>query len=429
MIEIGREMSPREKAWLVALDKDVAGLWRIADSLDELGLLAQTAGAEVRGRTVCRRHAPHPATFIGRGKAEEIAALCRENDADLVIFDDDLTPAQLRNLQDLIGLKIIDRTELILDIFARRARTSEAQLQIEMAQLQYLLPRLAGKGVELSQLGGGIGTRGPGETKLEADRRRIRDRIHNLKKELERIRRHRHLQRRQRRDAGIPTISIVGYTNSGKSTLFNALTSAVVLIEDKLFATLDPTTRKAALPSGREVLFSDTVGFIQNLPHHLIDSFRATLEEVLEADLLLMVLDLSQKAFWDRMKAVEKVLSELEASDKPRLFVLNKIDLVEDEFWANEIAARLEDSVVISARERIGLEKLVERIDFLLAASLRCYRFLIPQSRPDLIASLHQKGKVLKIDYHRDLVYVEVVLSQPAGDRLKEYLVVNNPGG
>ena len=428
MIEIGREMSPREKAWLVALDLDSVSLWRIADSMDELELLAWTAGAEVLGRTICRRPAPHAASFIGRGKAEEIAALCRENGADLVIFDDDLTSAQLRNLRDLIGLKIVDRTELILDIFARRARTSEAQLQIEMAQLQYLLPRLAGKGVELSRLGGGIGTRGPGETKLETDRRRIRDRIHNLRKELEKIRRHRRLQRRQRLAAGISTVSIIGYTNSGKSTLFNALTSAVVLIEDKLFATLDPTTRKAELPSGRQVLFSDTVGFIQKLPHHLIDSFRATLEEVLEADLLLMVLDLSQKNFWERMKAVERVLSDLKASDKPRLLVLNKIDLLADEFLVNEISARLEGSVVISAREKIGLDKLVETIDFLLSASLRCYRFLIPQSRPDLIASLHQKGKVLKIDYHRDLVYVEAMLSQPAGDRLKEYLVIKNSG-
>lgn len=423
MIELRREEDRRERAWLVALETGRRKGWRTEDSLDELALLARTAGAEVAGRTVCRRWAPHPATFIGKGKAAEIAASGRENGADLVIFDDDLSPAQLRNLQDLIGLKIVDRTELVLDIFAHRARTSEAKLQIEMAQLQYLLPRLAGKGILLSRLGGGIGTRGPGETKLEVDRRRIRDKIHQLKGELDGVRRQRRVQRGQRLAAGVPVVSIIGYTNSGKTTLFNALTTASAPVEDKLFATLDPATRKAFLPSGRETLFNDTVGFIQKLPHHLVDSFRATLEEVLQADLLLLVMDASGKAFWERKEAVENVLAELGASSAPRLNVLNKIDLVRDEFLVGELTGRLGETVAISAREGIGLEELLERVDRLLSFSLTSYRLLIPQSRPDLIAFLHQKGKIVRIDYHREVVYVEALLTPQAGARFKNYLI------
>ncbi len=423
MIDLRREEDRRERAWLVALETGRKKDWRTEDSLDELALLAKTAGAEVAGRTVCRRRAPHAATFIGKGKAAEIAAAGRENGADLAIFDDDLSPAQLRNLQDLTGFKIVDRTELVLDIFARRARTSEAKLQIEMAQLQYLLPRLAGKGVQLSRLGGGIGTRGPGETKLEVDRRRIRDKIHQLKGELEGVRRQRRVQRGQRLAAGIPVVSIIGYTNSGKSTLFNALTSSASLVEDKLFATLDPATRKALLPSGREALFNDTVGFIQKLPHHLVDSFRATLEEVLQADLLLLVMDASGKAFWERKQAVENVLAELGSSSIPRLNVLNKIDLVPDEFLVGELSGRLGETVAISAREGIGLEELLERVDHLLSFSLTSYRLLIPQSRPDLIAFLHQKGKIVRIDYHREVVYVEALLTPPAAARFKDYVI------
>lgn len=423
MIDLREEGARRERAWLVSLETGRRRDWRTEDSLDELALLARTAGAEVAGRTVCRRRAPHPASFIGKGKAGEIVASCRETAADLVIFDDDLTPAQLRNLQDLVGLKIVDRTELILDIFARRARTSEAKLQIETAQLRYLLPRLSGRGVELSRLGGGIGTRGPGETRLEVDRRRIRERLHHLKTELERVRRQRGLQRRARLAAGVPSIAIIGYTNSGKSTLFNALAESETLVEDKLFATLDPTIRKVSLPSGRRALFSDTVGFIQKLPHHLIDSFRATLEEASRADLLLMVMDASAAAFWQQKRAVDEVLDQLGASRAPRLNVLNKIDLLGDGLFPSELAARLGDTVSISALKKTGLDRLLERVDNILSSPMKSCRMLIPQSRPDLIALLHQKGNILRIEYQRKVVYVEALLSPPSAARFKDFFI------
>ncbi len=399
------------------------GRWKIKDSLSELGQLATTAGVSVAGENISRRSAPAAATYIGKGKASEIGAGCREEKIDVVIFDDDLTPAQLRNLQEIIGVKVLDRTELILDIFASRARTKEAKLQIELAQLQYLLPRLIGKGIVLSRLGGGIGTRGPGETKLEVDRRRIRDRIHRLGKELEKVRLHREIQRKQRKDTGIPVISIVGYTNSGKSTLLNALTDTGVLVEDKLFATLDPTTRAATLPSEREVLVSDTVGFIRKLPHHLIDSFRATLEEVREADILIEVLDLAHPMVWERKRVVEEVLRELEVGEKPVIVALNKIDAVEDRFLINEVEARIEGSVPISAREKVGLDELLRKLDEELAGTRRRRRFLIPQSRPEAIAWLHQKGKVVKTDYHSRNVYVEVEIEDRWLGHHREYLI------
>lgn len=423
MIEIKEEMAPSEKALLAGLEFPQSDRWEVHDSLAELSQLAATAGVRVMGESISRRSKPTAATYIGRGKAEEIAARCQEEDIDVVIFDEDLTPAQLRNLQDMIGVKVLDRTELILDIFARRARTREAQLQIELAQLKYLLPRLVGKGVILSRLGGGIGTRGPGETKLEVDRRRIRERIHQLGKELRGVRRHRELQRKQRKETGLPIISIIGYTNSGKSTLLNALTGAGVFVEDKLFATLDPTTRKAVLPSGREVLFSDTVGFIRKLPHHLVDSFRATLEEVNEADILLEVLDLSQRMIWERKRAVEEVLRELKVESKPLLVALNKIDLVKDRFLLNETRARLEEGVPISALKKRGLESLLQVIDERLASTRRYRRLVIPQSRAELIAWLHKKGQVVKTDYHQNNVYVEVMIEDRWLKNFQEYII------
>jgi GTP-binding protein HflX len=422
MKNIGREASA-EKAFLVGVELPGSDRWGVKDSLEELALLARTAGAEVKGEAIARRRALDPATCVGKGKAEEIARSVREGGIGLVLFDEDLSPAQLRNLQDALGARVLDRTELILAIFAQRARTREAQLQIEMAQLHYLLPRLSGKGILLSRLGGGIGTTGPGETKLETDRRRIRDRIHHLKEELEKVRGHRSSTRRQRRETGIAQIAIIGYTNAGKSTLLNALTGAQAKVEDKLFATLDPTTRRARLPSGLNVLFSDTVGFIKKLPHHLVESFRATLEEVAEADILLKVMDASHRLLREQDAAVEKVLGELKIGRTPVIPVLNKADLVADPSRLAELAARLPDSVAVSALTGAGLDGLLARIDRELAASRRLLRLLIPQGRPDLIAWVHQKGTVAKIDYHQNDVYVEVMMEERWREKVKEYLL------
>ncbi len=423
MITIKDPRRTRERALLVGLEFPESNRWLIEDSMDELSRLAETAGVIVVGKNISRRRRPTAATYIGKGKAEEIADYSRREKIEAVIFDDDLSPAQLRNLQDTIGVKVLDRTELILDIFASRARTREAKLQIELAQLAYLLPRLSGKGVILSRLGGGIGTRGPGETKLEVDRRKIRDRIHQLKKELEKVRRHRSAQSKRRREAEIPVVSIIGYTNSGKSTLLNALTEAEVRVEDKLFATLDPSTRRSTLPSGRRVLFSDTVGFVRKLPHHLIEAFRATLEEVRQADLLLEVLDISHPLILSRKRAVENVLRELAAGEKPRLAVLNKTDLVKDEFLIKESLARIDNSVSISALEQSGLDQLLEKIDRELSVSRRHRRLLIPQQNPELIAALYERGTVLKSDYHQRDVYLEVLIEDRRLGELSKYLL------
>ncbi len=423
MLALRTNNEPAERAFLVGIELPGAERWAVKDSLEELALLARTAGAEVSGEAIARRRSLDPATGVGKGKAEEIARSVREGGIGLVLFDEDLTPAQLRNLQDAVGARVLDRTELILAIFAQRARTREAQLQIETAQLRYLLPRLSGKGVLLSRLGGGIGTTGPGETKLETDRRKIRDRIHNLREELEKVRGHRASTRRQRRETGIAQIAIVGYTNAGKSTLLNALTGAETTVEDKLFATLDPTTRRAKLPSGLSVLFSDTVGFIKKLPHHLVESFRATLEEVAEADLLLKVMDASHRLLREQDAAVEGVLQDLKVEKTPVIPVLNKADLVSDPFRLTEFAARVPGSVAVSALKRTGLDGLLSRIDRELASSRRLVRLLIPQSRPDLIAWVHRQGTVAKTDYHQNDVYVEVMLEERWRERVKGFLL------
>ncbi|HXF82747.1 MAG TPA: GTPase HflX, partial [bacterium] len=296
--------------------------------MEELARLAEAAGAVVVGTLVQHRTRPVPATFLGRGKVEELRALCRRVGADLVIADHELTPVQQRNLEDALGIKVIDRTALVLDIFARRAQTHEGRLQVELAQMTYLLPRLTGRGTALSRLGGGIGTRGPGETKLEVDRRRIRRRITDLRRQIAEIRRTRALQRAARREAQFPTVALVGYTNAGKSTLLNALTDAGVFVEDKLFATLDPTVRRVTLPNGRPALVVDTVGFISRLPTQLVAAFHATLEEVTEADLLVHVVDGSHPDRRAQMRAVREVLGQLGAADKPTVVAVNKTDLL-----------------------------------------------------------------------------------------------------
>ncbi len=350
-----------ERAVLVALISEGSDAWQIEDDLDELAQLVRTAGATICTRVTQSRQKPHPGHFLGSGKVQEVALLVQEMGANLVVVDSELTPNQQKRMEEMIGVKVLDRTELILDIFAQRARTKEGKLQVELAQLKYLYPRLVGKGEVLSRLGGGIGTRGPGETKLEIDRRRIRSRINQLEKETERIRNYRDTQRRQRNTQNVPTVALTGYTNSGKSTLLNALTKSDVFVENKLFATLDPTTRRTTLPDHSPVLISDTVGFIKKLPTSLIASFRATLEEVAVADVLVHVVDASHPNVLEHIVSVFDVLSELGAVDKPIITVLNKADQVrrEDLEW---LMPQVPNPVITSATSRIGLGSLLSKI-------------------------------------------------------------------
>jgi len=327
-------------------------------SMEELKALAETAGAYVVGVVTQRRKGIDSAHYIGKGKLEELKAFIEANQIDVVIVNDELSGSQIKNMEDILGVKIVDRTCLILDIFARRARTRESKLQVELAQLKYRLPRLVGLGGQLSRLGGGIGTRGPGETKLETDRRHIQDRIKAIEKKLSKIERHRNLYRQRRAKNRVPVISIVGYTNAGKSTLFNALTKAKSYVEDKLFATLDTSARRLILSSGRQAILVDTVGFIRDLPHDLVEGFKSTLEEVRYSDLLLHVIDITSPDMDEKIRVVEKVLSELDAIDIPRLDVFNKIDLVETGSIVNNKRA-----IYVSAKTGIGLEALKEAIE------------------------------------------------------------------
>ncbi len=350
-----------ERALLVALITDGFDAWQMEDDLDELAQLAKTAGATVCGRMTQSRLAPDPRVFLGSGKVQELGLMVQEYGANLVVVDHELTPNQQRNLEELVGVKVIDRTELILDIFAQRAQTREGKLQVELAQLQYLYPRLIGKGPTLSRLGGGIATRGPGETKLEIDRRRIRDRINLLERETIRIRSNRDTQRRKRIFENMPVIALTGYTNSGKSTLLNALTKSESQVEDKLFATLDPATRRTVLPDNSPVLITDTVGFIKKLPLSLVAAFGATLEEVTVADALIHVVDASHPNVMEHITSVHDILAELKAIDKPMITVLNKADKTrhEDLMW---LASQLPNPIIVSARERQGLGRLMESV-------------------------------------------------------------------
>jgi GTP-binding protein HflX len=392
------------------------------ESLTELRELAVSAGASVAGEFLQRRDRPDPATLAGRGKVEEIAAAAASVNADLVIFDHELSPSQQRNLEDLLPARVIDRTQLILDIFARHARTREGQLQVELAQLEYLLPRLAGRGREMSQLGGGIGTRGPGETQLETDRRKLYRRVQHIKERLENVRRVRAQQRQRRESAPVATVALVGYTNAGKSTLFNALTGAAVLASDKMFATLDPTLRAATLPSKRKVLLSDTVGFIRNLPHTLISAFRATLEEVQRAALLLQIADVTSPLGEEQNAQVEIVLRELNAQDTPRIRVLNKVDLLPP---VQREALRDAPGVVhISAAKNLGLAALLDAIDASLTedpvgrTSLR-----IPQSEGKVLAQLEAGARIVQRRYRNGMVELEAEAPQSLLRKIKRFVV------
>jgi GTP-binding protein HflX len=364
---------PVEKAFLVGVEtKGERNGWPLRRSVEELGQLARTAGAEVVGSITQRLNSPTPSHMLGKGKLGELVSLKAEIDYDLIIFDDELSPAQQRNLERSLGVRVIDRTALILDIFARRAYTHEGRLQVELAQQEYLLPRLAGRWPHLERLGGGIGTRGPGETQLETDRRLVRKRIQRLKAEIESLRKHRALYRRRRSEHGIPIIALIGYTNAGKSTLLNKLSDAHVFVEDKLFATLDPTTRRLFLPDNRQVLFTDTVGFIQKLPPTVVAAFKATLEELDEAQLLLHIVDISSETATQQCRTVEDMLEDLGLAEKPRLIALNKVDLLGGDFepdeeevvtrYIDQIGARVKTATLISAEKGWGLRRLLELI-------------------------------------------------------------------
>jgi GTP-binding protein HflX len=394
---------------------------RTLTSLEELKLLADSAGAQIVATLLQERSRRDPATLIGRGKVAELAGICDSVDADVVVFDDELSPAQQRNIEQEIERKTLDRTQLILDIFSRRARTREGRLQVELAQLDYLLPRLAGKGVLLSRLGGGIGTRGPGETKLETDRRRIRQRIQAVRREIERVRRERHTRREARARRETPVVALVGYTNAGKSTLFNALTHGDAVVSDQLFMTLDPLVRKVRLGGGREFLLVDTVGFIQKLPHQLVAAFRATLEEVAQADLLLHVVDASSDGVEEREAAVTTVLREIGAAERPQLLVLNKVDLAPERRPAALEAAR-DGAVAVSALSGEGLPALVDAIASrleLLPLRVRL-RFAAGDRRG--IAAVYASGRVH--GHLEDDGYVELDAELPGRlvERYREHL-------
>lgn len=367
----------------------------IEESLGELELLLITAGGEVAAKIIQAREKPHSRIFIGPGKAKEIKDLAQRQNIGLIVFDSELTPSQQYNLEDIIDQRVIDRTALILDIFAQHAHSKEGKLQVELAQLNYLLPRIIGKGIELSRMGGGIGTRrGPGEQKLEVDRRRIRKRIQHLRSELNHVRQNRKVQRKKRKKAAVFGISLVGYTNAGKSTLLNSLTDAHVFVEDQLFATLDSTTRKLELPSNQQVVVSDTVGFIKKLPHQLVASFRSTLDEVREADLLLHVIDASHPQMKEQTESVEIVLEEIGAAEKPRLSVFNKIDAASKE-QINRLRKRYQDGIFISAFKGLGIDELVNKIDDIATASMTRIELVISYTRGDLVEKIHRLGRVV----------------------------------
>ncbi len=389
-----------ERAFLIGLELKSGDGFASRESLDELAELATTAGAVVVGDGTQRLESPTPATFIGAGKAGEFAQLCRANEVDTVIFDDELTPAQARNLDKIFGCRVMDRTALILEIFAQRARTREGKLQIELAQLEYLLPRLTRFWTHLSRQRGATGSiGGEGETQLEADRRKVQTRIEKIREELDTVRRQRETQRQGRQRHQWPLASIVGYTNAGKSTLLNTLTGAAVLAEDKLFATLDPTTRRLRLPTNQNVLLSDTVGFIRKLPHGLVEAFKATLEEVVEADLLLHVVDVSHPQADEQIRAVNAVLAEIGAADKPTLMVFNKIDRFESEDFVRQWLAQYPRAVAVSARTGWGFPALMAELGSALRPIREFLDLAIPHGASAAIARLHAVGQVIERDY------------------------------
>lgn len=394
MVKTGVIASPIiENAILVGLQLPGQKAWEVEYSLDELAQLATTAGARVVAKICQAKENPHPRTYIGPGKAEEIRKMLNGVENGMVVFDDELAPSQQLKLEEIIDHKIVDRTGLILDIFAQHAHSAEGKVQVELAQLNYYLPRLKGLGIEMSRLGGGIGTRGPGETKLETDRRRLRRRIQQLKAELEQLSKIKQVQRRRRQASGVFGISLVGYTNAGKSSLLNKLTAADVLVEDKLFATLDSISRRLKLPSGKIIVLSDTVGFINKLPHELVAAFKSTLQEVRQAHLILHVVDAANSHKDKQMKAVDAILSELGVQETPRLNVYNKADLIADD--DKQVINKEQNSLAVSALSGEGLADLVVRIDQLMAREFELVELNIPYSKGAVRQKVFEQGVVL----------------------------------
>ncbi|MBU1870495.1 MAG: GTPase HflX [Candidatus Omnitrophica bacterium] len=400
-----------EKALLVTIKfKHEKSNWTLEDVAEEMELLVDTAGAKVLDNiiTICEK--PTANLLIGSGKVEELKVLCDELEADTVIFSRDLSGTQQRNLEDIIGKKTIDRTQLILDIFAHHARSPEGKMQVELAQLQYLFPRLIGKGIILSRLGGGIGTSGPGEQKLEVDRRRIRKIIDNLKDNLKQVSLHRKTMRKRRKDNAIPTVAVVGYTSAGKSTLINTLTDSGQVVSSGLFTTLDPLSKSLQLANGENIVISDTVGFLNDLPHHLIEAFKATLEEVVESDLLIHVLDVNHPRVYEHSKAVFEVLKELGADEKPIITALNKIDLLDDKMWLERLKSDFVNPVAISAKLKTNIDALQEKIQKNFADRMIKVELLIPHSRMDLIDLFYREGKVEEVRYLQKGIKVKAIL-------------------
>lgn len=404
----------KERAFLISLD---CGEYDAESSMAELEELAKTSGAEIIGEMIQKRPAPEAATYMGKGALEEICNFCSNHNIDLIIADGELSPVQIRNIEDLTGVRVIDRTTLILDIFAGRARSSAGKLQVELAQLKYSLPRLSGKGTALSRLGGGIGTRGPGETKLETDRRHIRFRIQNLKAELDKVEKRRVAMHQRRKKNGALCVAIVGYTNAGKSTLMNRLTDAGVLQEDKLFATLDPTARKLVLPDGRQIMLVDTVGLVRRLPHQLVDAFRSTLEEAVWADVILNVCDASSDECAEHIKVTESVLSDLGCSGKPIINVLNKCDKpteLDFDFFEN--------SVKISAATGDGIDSLLAAIENALPKDRKRVKILLPFDKMKL-SSIVRDGTVHSEEYTENGVLYDATVNISDIKQLKDYII------
>ncbi len=405
-----------EVAVLVGIDM---GLYNAQVSMDELEELARTAGAVVAAKIIQKRDKPDSATYVGSGRLEEIKAFTEANDVDLLIFDGELTPSQQRNIEDETDIRVIDRTTLILDIFAARARSNEGKIQVELAQLKYSLPRLGGKGAEMSRLGGGIGTRGPGESKLESDRRHIRRRIQSLQEELVQIAKRRENLRARREKDGVETVAIVGYTNAGKSTLMNTLTNAGVLAENKLFATLDPTSRALTLPDGRTVMLIDTVGLVRRLPHQLVDAFRSTLEEAANATVILNLCDASDECCTEHLNVTMNLLAALGCADKPIISVLNKCDLCGGSF----VLPAQGEFVMISAKTGEGLGNLLAKIQLSLPLTRRKAELLIPYNEGGLVNYIREEGILIKEDYRADGIYVKAVVDVQFLDKHKDLIV------